>query len=253
MNVDIAEMNLLCAQDLPGAQNIDVKKCLNDLDKWASWTKHETDRHLYRLQTSPGQYHNSEAHFRVCLLTQVLGEDYRIRYNKELVKSGTMADVSSLRFFQDYCDLFIHGLLSAKRSGSCSSMPVLVTAVGRRLGYPMKLVCSKAHLFCRWDDGKDKVNVESQGEGFNNYPDDYYLKWPFPLTSKEIQNGFYLKSLTPAEELAVFLELRGMCFLQNKQYDEAILAFEKSLQLMPTSPEGHKMLMQARRISAKQQ
>ena len=159
-----------------------------------------------------------------------------------------MADMSSLRFFRDSRDIFIHGLLSDKRTGSCSSMPVLVTAVGRRLGYPMKLVCSKAHLFCRWDnaDGKDRVNVETQGEGFSSHPDEYYTKWPYLITDKEIKDGFYLKSLTPAEELAIFLELRGSCLLENGRYEEAIFACERALQLMPQSPGAQKLLAHAR-------
>src|SRR2546421_580520 len=47
--MDIAFVNLRCAQSLPGADNLDVEKCLNTLDAWAKRVKAETDRHLYRV------------------------------------------------------------------------------------------------------------------------------------------------------------------------------------------------------------
>jgi hypothetical protein len=34
-NVDIAVMNLLSAEGLPGAEGLDVKQCLDVLDQWA--------------------------------------------------------------------------------------------------------------------------------------------------------------------------------------------------------------------------
>ena len=40
--VDIAEMNLLCATGLPGAENLNIDHCLATLDQWAARVKHET-------------------------------------------------------------------------------------------------------------------------------------------------------------------------------------------------------------------
>ena len=67
--VDIARMNLLCATGLPGAEDLDIDKCLATLDRWATRVKQETERHLYRL-TDPAykehaeHYKHSEARFR---------------------------------------------------------------------------------------------------------------------------------------------------------------------------------------------
>ena len=95
--------------------------------------------------------------------------------------------------------------------GTCSSLPVLQVAVGRRLGYPLKLVTTKGHLFVRWEDAHERFNIEAAGRGVNRFTDDYYRHWPFELApAEEVAEG-YLKSLTPPEELAVFLSIRGMC------------------------------------------
>jgi len=41
--VDIAEMNLLCAAGLPGAEDLDVDRCLATLDSWAARVRRETE------------------------------------------------------------------------------------------------------------------------------------------------------------------------------------------------------------------
>jgi len=64
-------------------------------------------------------------------------------YNKQRVR-----DVD----FKNSRDLFLHGMVGSDNGGTCVSMPVLYVAVGRRLGYPMRLVLAKAHVFARWDD-----------------------------------------------------------------------------------------------------
>ena len=50
---DIGLMNLLCAEGLPGAENLDVQDCLKKLDDLAATVKFETDRHYYRFREHP--------------------------------------------------------------------------------------------------------------------------------------------------------------------------------------------------------
>jgi hypothetical protein len=141
--VDLAVMNLLSAKGLPGAESLDIAAVLKKLDEWAAKVKSETDRHLYRV-TDPkyAEHHNrSEAHLRAEFIVQCLQEDCGVHYNMERVR-----DID----FSKPQDLFIHGMVNSDNGGTCSSMPVLYAAIGRRLGYPIKLVLAKQHVFCRW-------------------------------------------------------------------------------------------------------
>ena len=133
----------------------------------------------------------------------------------ELVESGAMYDTDSMRFFADSRDLFLHGFFSPSRSGSCSSMPVLVAAVGRRLGYPIKLVGTKGHLFVRWDDKKEKFNIETAGRGLNVCPDSHYKDFPFPVSEDEIRMERLLESMSPARELSGFFATRAFCLIAH--------------------------------------
>jgi hypothetical protein len=112
-------------------------------------------------------------------------------------------------------------------------MPALYTAVARRLRYPVKLVSANGHLFCRWDGKENRFNIESTGNGFSIFPDEYYHKWPIPLTEGQIRSGEFLTSMSPAEELSVFFASRAWCLEENGRVDEAVKAYETAIRLHP--------------------
>jgi len=136
-------------------------------------------------------------------------------------------------FFSGPDYIFLTGLLGPERKGTCSSMPVLYVAIGRELGYPLKLVTTKGHLFVRWESPSERFNIEATTRGLSRFDDDYYRHWPFEITSAEEQAEGYLKSLTPQEELAVFISIRGMCLRQAKRHSEAAEAFATAANLAP--------------------
>jgi hypothetical protein len=228
--VDIAELNLHCAEGLPGAERLDIAKCLARLDEWAARVRGETERHLYRAHDPRWSEHfkHSENWLRCEFLAQVLQQDCGVHYNMKRIRDMD---------FRNSKDLLIHGMIYDPNGGTCVSMPVMHVAVGRRLGYPLRLVLTKGHVFCRWDDGKERFNIESTGEGgTDSYPDEHYKSWPMAWTGLEAQANRYLISLSPAEELACFLGSRGHCFLQNGRITQARDTFAIAGRLAPLDP-----------------
>jgi uncharacterized protein HemY len=114
-------------------------------------------------------------------------------------------------------------------------------AVGRRLGYPLKLVTTKGHLFVRWEGAGERFNLEVTGDGLNRYADEYYRHWPFALSEDEVEAEGYLKSLDAAGELAVFLSIRGMCLREAGRWNEAQEAFQSTSRLAP-AVSGYRMM-----------
>jgi hypothetical protein len=246
---DIALMNLLCAEGLPGTEGLNCNDCLAMLDRWAAHIQSETERHLYRFKAHPAEFENSEGYFRMLVMAVVLYEDYSIRYNPARITKPEELGAND-HFFANSRDIFLHGLLSppsstlnpppsavgsGPRLGTCSSMPVLYVALGRRLGYPLKLVTTKAHLFLRWESSTERLDLEATGKGMNRYDDEHFKRWPFPVTDEEIKADGYLKSLNPAEELAVFLSLRGHCLREAGRSQEAAFAYRAAAKLAPSS------------------
>ncbi len=234
--VDIAEMNLLCATSLPGAENLDIDNAFGRLNDYAQRVRYWTDRSMWDFRQNPGKFENSEAKFRVLLLISVLQKDFGVHYND---RGERNCDFSSSK------NPFIHGMVDDTNGGTCASMPVMYVAVGRRLGYPMSLVLAKTHIFARWDDGTERFNIEGTNPRFDDHPDSYYRKWPYPISDAELKQGWYLKPLTPAEELAVFLQNRAYCLMDNGQFKEAQIAFSRSYQLAPQNPLGRQQIAYA--------
>ncbi|MDB5346842.1 MAG: hypothetical protein JWP89_5219 [Schlesneria sp.] len=228
---DIAERNLLCATGLPGSQSLDIDAALARIDEMAYRVNAEIRRNYHRFVANPAEGDNSQAKYCVLMMVTVLQQDFGVQYNPDRIRTPD---------FRDAGDLFIHGMLSGN-GGTCASMPVLYTAVGRRLGWPMKLSSTLSHFFCRWDDpngrhlfGKERFNLEGSGQGAHLVSDDYYRTWPRPISDELIEGLGYLKSLTPAEETAAFLALRGHCLEDNGRIAKACDAYFASSRLAPT-------------------
>jgi hypothetical protein len=234
--VDIAVMNLRCAEGLRGSEKLDLIVARRVLDGLASHVKLETERHLYRFNDRPEEYQNSEPYFRLLMLTVVLQEDANVRYNPARMSEPGDFEANAT-FFADSKDVFLNGLVGPPMTGTCASLPVLYVAVGRRLGYPLFLVTTKNHMFVRWEDAHNRLNMDATGHGFTSDSDEYYKTWPFKITEEEVARNSYLKSLTPTEELACFMSLRGACLYDGMgHFKEGIAAYCEALHLAPHIP-----------------
>lgn len=241
--VDIARMNLLCATGLPGAEKLNIEQALATLDRWAERVRFETDRHLYRVNDPryAEHYRHSEAYLRAEFLLQTLQQDLGVKYDM------TAADNFA---FNDSRVAFLHGMIPAEgqstsdtSGGTCASMPVMYVAVGRRLGYPLKLVTTKSHVFARWDGEnhpnpawRERFNIEGAGAGFSSYPDEHYTQGRFAMSDHEVRANRYLLSLSPADELAEFLAARGHCGFDNRQFGFAARCYENAYRYDTTRP-----------------
>lgn len=242
---DIARWNLACAAGLPGAESLDIDAKLAELDRWAKRVASETERNMHRFRSNPAEYENSEAYFRALMLVVVLQEDCGVHYNPARINKPD---------FTNSKDLLLHGLVGDSNGGTCVSMPVLYVAVGRRLGYPMKLALTKGHVFARWDGAEQsnpsfrgRFNVDATSRGLSTHDDEHYAIWPNPLSPGDRTGEWFLRSLEPAEELAVFLMQRGHCLEDNGRLPEAQVAYTLAKRFAPKSPEAVAYLANALR------
>jgi hypothetical protein len=243
---DIAERNLWAAEALPGTDGLDVSASLIRLDEWADVVRRTTSANIHKFRRSPASFDHSEPLWRMVALTMTLKDEFGIRYDQTLIRDMD---------WRDSQHTFLHGLLGDRRTGTCPSLPALVVAVGRRLGYPLFLVRAPAHLFCRWEDAAFGVrfNVEYNGMGMTDHPDDHYRHWPseWPDKLTEYEMGLpparqsYLRSLTPAEETAEFLCLRGHYLEDNGRVSEAAAAYHWAMHFDPVYPGYQKFFRRA--------
>jgi hypothetical protein len=179
---------------------------------------HQTAATFEQFQRNPGNYEHSEGIFRVVAMMNVLWRGKGVHYNQERIDNPDG--------YTDSRDDFIHGIIEGF-GGTCASLPVLLTAVGRRIGYPLKLVKTARHLFARWDDPSgERFNVEINQTGLNTHPDEYYLTWPIDIRGTKWQTETrFLLSLTPRQDVAHAWSKRGHNLRASGRLREAVDSF----------------------------
>jgi hypothetical protein len=237
-NVEMARMNLLCAEGLVGSDQLDVEKDLAIIDQWSTQADQDLQRFtpLYHIHPEKFPDVHSESEWKMYVLFGFLRERQRIGYNPELkalfAKGYGYIEDHPDEFRQDARDTFLNGIVE-RRMGVCSSLPAIFVAVGRRLGYPLYYVHTKGHSFVRWDDGKERFNVETTRSFFTTPHDDYYERWPYLITQKDVADFGYLKSQTPQQMLAGFLQDRCACLYASGRIKEGNQTFEAAAALVP--------------------
>ncbi len=103
---ELARLNLLCAESLPGGEKIDLLAVEQTLGTWARRVASETERYFHEFRRDPAEYHNSEPYFRLSVLITVLQQDFGVHYNPTQVESPD---------FSDSRNLFLNGLLGPER------------------------------------------------------------------------------------------------------------------------------------------
>jgi hypothetical protein len=96
--LDIGEVNLECAFGLEGSENLDVRRGIATLDKWAALVADRTEQYFGRFLQKPGDFFDSEAYFRMLVLVTVLQRDLGVRYATDTLEGPFDATDSRLHF-----------------------------------------------------------------------------------------------------------------------------------------------------------
>jgi tetratricopeptide (TPR) repeat protein len=113
----------------------------------------------------------------------------------------------------------------------------LVVAVAERADLPIYPVAAPGHVFARWDDGENRINLECTAAG-ESHPDSWYMEGldSWPITPKAVERGTYLRNLTRDELLAIVLSNRAALLSDLGRPIRAREANERALELYPGLP-----------------
>jgi len=229
-SLDIAELNLFAASGLPGFDPREMLSLLETLDRWTTVVERATNKWLPRFHANPADFGDSLGQFKMMALATVLQRDIGVHYNMPFAEGDYDG--------RDPRDHFLHGLLT-EHGGTCVTMPVLYIAVGRRLGYPLHLVEACQHSFVRWEGEGERFNIEATSPGFVSHEDDYYKKWPFPISEAEVRRGVWLRNLTRREEFGTFVGQRATVFRERLNPYGAVRTSYHAGRLAPRNPTIH--------------
>jgi hypothetical protein len=247
---NLSRINFVCALDIPRVEasaatnsgalspaisaEPTVPASLKKLEQLTQRVRVETVAAWPEFLREPQRYAGSEAFFRLTILDRVLCSDGA---SMRIPDSSSWPDPIPNPYLQranpiergriNYRrpdSLFMSSIVNAERSGTVANLPFLYAAVGRGLGYPLRLALAKGHVFVRWEGGKDSIDVEPAAQELRLTNDSYYERWPVQLQPDEIATGGYLRSLKPAEEAALCLLLRSACLEALGHKEEAARA-----------------------------
>ncbi len=210
--VDLVEMNIAVAREIPGLEGLDYDHYREIVDVWAEeflrWLP--TVEHGFR--ENPAKYKDDIHFFHLGMLAQFLSHNVGIAYIEEQKQAQVVdrkAGKKTEILYTDPGHLLLHGLIDSKR-GTCGTMPTLHVAMARRLGWPVGLACTNSHFVSRYDDGKVVYNIEAtctEG-GFSEGSDKQYMEIE-GVSQKAIACGSDLRKLSGREMLGVFIAARA--------------------------------------------
>ena len=118
--------------------------------------------------------------------------------------------------------------------------------VAQRLGYPVDLASTEEHLYLRYEQGTNHLNVDAAGEGFITHSDEEYKKWPHSLTDEEIKTYGYLQPMSKQQILGAFLTIRAANLTSAKKFDEAADSWEAASHYLSPTPVLQKIVAMAK-------
>jgi tetratricopeptide (TPR) repeat protein len=131
-------------------------------------------------------------------------------------------------------DLFLHSVLD-KKQGYCLSLSILYLSLAERLGLPLYGVVVPGHFFVRYDDGRTRFNIETTGKGGSTTDEHYINKFNVPQGNS---SGVYMKNLSKIQTLGCLFNNLGNVYLDIGNYELALLALTRAVEINPTLSES---------------
>lgn len=236
--VDIVEMNIAVAREIPGLEKLDYDHYRRIVDGWTEQFRRWLPTVEYGFQQDKAKYKDDVHFFQLGMLAQFLGHEVGIAYVEEQ-KQAQVQDRKEGRktevLYTDPGHLLLHGLIDTKR-GTCGTMPTLHVAVARRLGWPVGLACTNSHFVSRYDDGKVVYNIEATYTkgGFSEGSDKQYMEME-GVSQKAIACGSDLRKLSGREMLGIFIAARARHYNDIGKIDLATRDYALAFTQMPNN------------------
>lgn len=121
------------------------------------------------------------------------------------------------------------------RKGNCVSMPILLAILGQRLDLPLTLATAPSHVLAKFADDTQQawVNVEATAGGFKF---DSSYEHETGITPTAIENGIYLRPLTPRESVGVIASTLMEHYAAQRDSDALMAVANMALDANPKDP-----------------
>ncbi len=135
-------------------------------------------------------------------------------------------------------DLYLNKVLD-RRKGNCVGLSILYLSIAERLNLPLFGVNVPEHIFVRYDDGEQKINIETGHKGMS-LSDSFYVSHSIErFDEKSVEHGCYLQNLNTKEVISNILLNRSKIRRENGDHKGALGDCKKSILLNPKNPGAY--------------
>ncbi len=126
-----------------------------------------------------------------------------------------------------------------RRKGNCVGLSILYLSIAERLGLPLFGVNVPEHIFVRYDDGEQKINIETGHKGMG-LSDSFYISHSIErFDEKSVEHGCYLQNLNTKEVISNILLNRSKIRREGGDHKGALGDCKKSILLNPKNPGAY--------------
>jgi len=225
--IDLTRAHFLIASEVPVYKGMNIDSEVAQVDRVARYLRLRLEQNRPAFEKEPEKFKNQYGEYCLRMLMTVLHFD-------KLIPEGMIHVVEGHPDNKDANQLFVNGLFS-KKVGTCISLHFVYVLLAERLGWPLYGVTVNDHMFCRWDDGKYRVNIDAVTLGRASPPDSYYAE-NYGASKEELANSIYLKNLTKRQMIGQFLYARAMHWAGLDQRGKALADAKRALELAGRDP-----------------
>jgi regulator of sirC expression with transglutaminase-like and TPR domain len=111
------------------------------------------------------------------------------------------------------------------RQGVCLGVSILYLCLAQRLDLPLQIITPPGHIFVRYENGDEVINIETTARGINP-PDETYLGL----------NTRLLQRRTLKEVVGMAFVNQASVYWAKEEYQKTVALYEKALPYLPNDP-----------------
>ncbi len=135
-------------------------------------------------------------------------------------------------------DLYLNKVID-RRKGNCVGLSILYLSIAKRLNLPLYGVNVPDHIFVRYDDGEQKINIETGYKGMD-MPDSFYVSNSLErFDEKSVERECYLQNLSTKEVISNILLNRSKLRRESGDHKGALDDCDKAILLNSKNPGAY--------------
>jgi regulator of sirC expression with transglutaminase-like and TPR domain len=124
-----------------------------------------------------------------------------------------------------------------RRRGYCIGIAALYLVLAEQVRLPVFAVSTPTHVFLRFDDGRERINIEPFQEGARLSDGEYARK--HRISEDAVRRGVFLRNLAAGEFLALACNNLGVIHSERKEFAAAAEVYTRAIEMHPRLPAAH--------------